>query len=61
MEKNYVTEEQFKRALKDVAEQGQNVWYLMGRLQAMFGLANDKETDDSMHQIIANEIYKENK
>jgi hypothetical protein len=58
---NYVTEEQFKRALKEVAEQGQNVWYLMGRLQVMFGLDNDKETDDSMHKIIANEIYKENK
>lgn len=61
MEKtNYVTQEQFKRALKEVAERGQNVWYLMGRLQAMFGLSSDKDADDLMQQIIENG-FKENK
>lgn len=61
MEKtNYVTQEQFKEALKELANQGQNVWHLMGRLQVMIGLAFDKETDELMYQLIANE-HKENK
>lgn len=60
MEKNYVTQEQFKEALKELANQGQNVWHLMGRLQVMIGLAFDKETDELMYQLIANK-NKENK
>ena len=61
MEKtNYVTQEQFKEALKELVDQGQNVWHLMGRLQVMFGLAFDKETDELMCQLIDNE-YRENK
>ena len=60
MKKNYVTQEQFKEALKELANQGQNVWHFMGRLQVMFGLAFDKEADELMCQIIDNE-YKENK
>lgn len=60
MRKNYVTQEQFKEALKEIADQGKNVWNFMGRLQAMFGLAFDKEADELMCQIVENE-YKEDK
>lgn len=60
MRKNYVTQEQFKEALKEIADQGKNVWHFMGRLQVMFGLAFDKEADELMCQINENE-YKEDK
>lgn len=60
MRKNYVSQEQFKEALKEIAGQGKNVLHFMGRLQVMFGLAFDKEADELMFQIIDNE-YKEDK
>lgn len=60
MRKNYVSQEQFKEALKEIAEQSQTVWCLMGRLKIMFGLAFDKEANELMYQIIDNE-YKEDK
>ena len=56
---NYVTQEQFKRQLKEVAEEGKGVWNLMGRLQVMFGFAGDKEVDKIMDQIIINDIKRE--
>ena len=60
MEKtNYVTQEQFKRKLKEIAEEGKGVWNLMGSLQVMFGFAGDKEVEKIMDQIIINDIKRE--
>ena len=54
IETNYVTQEQFKREVRAVAEEGKCVYNLLGRLQAAFGLAFDKETSDLMVKIIEN-------
>ena len=59
IETNYVTQEEFKRELQKVAEEGKGVWNLMGRLQVMFGFTTDKEVDKLMDQIIINGIKQE--
>lgn len=51
---NYVTAEQFKRALKTTAENGGDAWYLIGYLQGMLDLPQDKENLEIIHQIMLN-------
>ena len=48
-----VTQKQFKDAVKEVAEKGKNVYYLVGMLMGMFE-CNDKETNDAMVKVIEN-------
>lgn len=53
--KDYVTKEEFKKELKEVAESGHTVWFLIGALQVMFGLHFDQEIEELVSQIMENE------